>query len=55
MVIGFHRLEVNRFGVRAKVPVGVTTVIVKPMPQPLLAKQFGLVVHHDNKPCPRGN
>ena len=49
---GPNWLELDRFDIRAKVPVGTTAATVKPMLRALLAERFGLVVHNDTKPVP---
>jgi uncharacterized protein (TIGR03435 family) len=49
---GPNWLDLDRFDIRAKVPVGTTAATVKPMLQALLAERFGLVVHNDTKPVP---
>ena len=49
---GPNWIELDRFDIRAKVPVGTALASVKPMLQALLAERFGLVAHRDTKPVP---
>lgn len=45
-------LEMDRFDIHAKVPIGTTAATVKPMLRALLTERFGLVVRNETKPVP---